>query len=175
MSRFCRGQRWQEVTGIQWALWNEPGKGNELLQNKTLHGTLKRNHCRHSLVAPLIKEVREKEGLTLRDQEHPKASLCFQWDSLQWVPTQLREWSHTPVQDTLSNAFQWAMASSFVWRNTPSKSWLIPLKGGGREHLTLWQPCCLSHMGRNTVSHTHMTVSLRWNLWWRHSQISYRF
>lgn len=102
---FCWGQRWQEATGTQWALWDELGKGNEPPQNKSLHDTLKRNCCCRSLVAPLTKEVREKESLTLRDQEHPKSSPCFQWDLLQWTSTLLWELSHTPVQDTLSSAF----------------------------------------------------------------------
>lgn len=48
-------------------------------------------------------------------------------------------------------------------------------KRGGRKHLPLWQTCGLSHMSRNVISHTHITPSRRWNLWWRHSQLSYRF
>lgn len=52
-----------------------------------------------------IKEVREKEGLTPTEQEHPKSSLCFQWDSLR-VPTELWELSPMPMQDSLSDSYQ---------------------------------------------------------------------
>lgn len=53
----------------------------------------------------------------------------------------------------------------------PNCSWWVVR----REHLALWQSCCLSRMGRNTTSHTHTTLSLHQNLQWRQSQISYKF
>lgn len=90
-----------------------------------------------------------EEGLTSKDQEHPKFSHCFQCKLEQWAATQLWGVSHAPVQGMLSNVLQQAMASFFVWRHTPSKSWLNPLRGVGGN---------ISHWGRPAASLTWIEI-----------------
>lgn len=90
-----------------------------------------------------------EEGWTSKDQEHPKFSHYFQCELVQWTATQLWGVSHAPLQGMLSNVLQQAMASFFVWRNTPSKSWLnLPREVGGN----------ISHCGRSAASLTWVAI-----------------
>lgn len=139
---------WEEVTAVQSVLWNKPGKGNELFQN-----TVSMVHWRDILPTlpgcTLNKADGGEEGWTSKDQEHLKFSHCFQCELVQWAATQIWGVSHAPVQGMLSNVLQQAMASFFVWRNTPSKSWLNLLRGVGGN---------ISHCGRPAASLTWVAI-----------------